>query len=126
MRPTTALADHQSPDGSSSRSLEPPLPTEEAERVRGVFHAWVSGGAGTSQLRDTLRLLCGKARARRLRVEGVLVAFKTICRSVPEACAARKGDTLDDLIARAVTICIEEYYADSDRPRGDVGNVAMA
>jgi hypothetical protein len=79
----------------------------------------VIGTTSDAQLRGALRRLCDAARRQRLRPEEALVAFKAMCRSVPEVAATRKRDVHDDLIARAVTMWIGEYYATDERRPAD-------
>ena len=81
------------------------------EIVRSVFSAWVAGTADDAQLRRALRLFCDVAQQRQLRPEEVLVALKHMFRSVPEVRESQKRATTNDLSARAVTMCIEEFYA---------------
>jgi hypothetical protein len=57
------------------------------------------------------RLLCDATQGQRLPPEQVLIVLKGVCRSVPEFGDTRKRDGIDDLIARAVTMCIEEFFA---------------
>jgi hypothetical protein len=89
--------------------------------ARETFRVWAAGQADEKQLRRALRTFCDAAHVQRLRAEEVLIALKRICRSVPAVTVGQTRTDNEKLIARAVTVCIEEYYAipvDSRRPRG--------
>ena len=111
MRPITGVVRQQDSTRLPSPPPERVVPAEVSELTRGVFRAWVAGAAEDAQLRRALRLFCDVAQQRQLRPEEVLVALKGIFRSVPEVRDTRNRGTGDDLIARAVTMCIEEFYA---------------
>jgi hypothetical protein len=111
MQPITAAAHHQASSQDASPSPERVVPVEAIELVRAVFRAWVLGAVEDPELRRALRLFCDAAQRQQLRSEQVLVALKSMFRAVPEISNTRKRDSSNDLIARAVTMCIEEYYA---------------
>jgi hypothetical protein len=92
-------------------SAEGVVPTEVTELVRAVFRAWIVGATDDAELRATLRLLCDATRRQHLPPEQVLIVLKGVCRSVPEFGDTRKRNGIDDRIARAVTMCIEEFFA---------------
>jgi hypothetical protein len=79
--------------------------------VREAFRVWVVGASEDVQLRRALRSFCDAAHVRHLQPQEVLIALKRICRSVPEVRDARTRDGSDALIARVVTMCIQEFYA---------------
>ena len=111
-----------SPSSSSDTDGSPAIAGSTAV-VRAALRAWLLGSAGTTQLRHALRLFGDDARRRGLRPEEMLVEFKTACRSVPETLADRSVENLNELLARAVTICIEEFYAVADRAPPATGGV---
>lgn len=86
------------------------LPSEATDFTRDALRGWVIGTTSDAQLRGALRQFCDISRRQRLQPEEALVAFKAMCRSIPEVCDARKRDANADLIARAVTMWIGEYY----------------
>jgi hypothetical protein len=117
MRPTTAAAHRQASNQRPSPSPDRAVPADAIELARTAFRAWVVGAIEDAQLRRALRLFCDAAQQQQLRPEEVLVALKSMFRSVPEIRDTRKRDNSDARIARAVTMCIEEFYAvPDDRP----------
>lgn len=120
MRPTAATANRQASSQQSTSSPQRTVAADVTDSARGVFRAWVAGTADDAELRCALRRFCDAAQCQQLRPEQVLVALKSMLRAVPEIRNTRKRDSRDDLIARAVTMCIEEYYAvPADRRRSD-------
>src|SRR3982751_1652602 len=124
MQPNTAATQHHASSPSQS-SPERALSAATTELVRSAFRAWVLGEAQSAQQRSALRLFCDGARRRHLRPEQMLVALKTTCRSVPEACSLQE-EAAGEFCARAVTMCIEEFYAEPDAWQPGVGDVTTA
>ena len=125
MRPTTASPQAQSSPASSSSDIEGwTATTDRAALLRAVLRAWVAGLVGTAQLRGALRLFCDDARKRELRPEEMLVEFKAVCASVPEVFAQRLASERDEIVRRAVTLCIDEFYAEPSRLRPGADDVA--
>jgi hypothetical protein len=124
MRPITGAARQKNSTQLPPPSPERVVPADVTELVRGVFRTWVAGAAEDIQLRRALRLFCDVAQQRQLRPEEVLVALKGMFRSVPEVRDTRNRDISDNFIGRAVTMCIEEYYAmPVDRRQPDASDV---
>ena len=111
MRPNTAVAVRLASTHSSMSSHRRSVAADGISLVRETFRAWVIGSADDTQLRRAMRSFCDAAHAQNLPPEEVLVVLKSACRSVPEICEARSRDGADTLIARAVTMCIQEFYA---------------
>jgi hypothetical protein len=118
MRPTVAVANRQASSQQPSPSPQRGIAADVIDSARAVFRAWIAGTADDADFRCALRRFCDAAQCQQLRPEQVLVALKSMLRAVPEIRSTRKRDSCDDLIARAVTMCIEEYYAvPADRRR---------
>lgn len=64
-----------------------------------------------SSLRTSLRDACGRARRDGVRAEQVIVSLKKAWREVPERLRVPQHDA-DQVLARVVTACINEYYED--------------
>ena|SRR5688500_10034312 len=62
-----------------------------------------------SRLRAAMRALAVEARERRLTVVDALVALKLMWPTLPEVRGMR-GTSSSELLAKAVELCIEEYY----------------
>jgi hypothetical protein len=78
-----------------------------------------SKGAATSpDLRLLLHAICGKARARHLFAEQLIIIIKVAWYAMPEAYRDLRwsgvGDPRTEVLARVITVCIEEYYAIED------------
>jgi hypothetical protein len=68
----------------------------------------------SAELTTAIRELCNVARERGLRAEDVIIAFKSAWSSLPAA-GSRMGDARrNDLLERAVTLCIRSYYSITD------------
>lgn len=111
MRSITAAVRRQAASQPLPPSPEGVVPTEVTELVRAVFRAWIVGATNDAKLRGALRAFCDATQRQRLPPEQVLIVLKGVCRSVPEFGDTRKRDGIDDLIARTVTMCIEEFFA---------------
>jgi hypothetical protein len=58
------------------------------------------------------------SRRKGVPIEKLIVAIKLAWASVPEI-RLRLGETAPDTLTSMVTACIEAYFADEQRPRGD-------
>ena len=79
--------------------------------VRGALQARWRGAVGDGELRRAIRALCDEARRHEMPAERLLVSFKQACGSAADGSGIRPGPDRDELARRAVTMCIEEYYA---------------
>jgi hypothetical protein len=60
--------------------------------------------------------LCAEARLRNLPVERLIVAIKLAWQKLPER-RLHLGDVATDVLSSAVSVCIEQYFADSELRR---------
>ncbi|HEY2376032.1 MAG TPA: hypothetical protein VGH98_08670 [Gemmatimonadaceae bacterium] len=67
----------------------------------------------SSRVRDALRYLCREAELKNWPPELLLIAFKKALETVPAVQRLARGPDRDDFVARLVSRCIAEYYADS-------------
>ena len=80
-----------------------------------VVHLWHERGGAEDALRDALALVTAEARARALRAEEVIMAFKALLASLPELhTGARRMEAVafQELL---VTMCIKAYYRIPER-----------
>ncbi len=80
--------------------------------LRSAPQGVVRQDAWETDLRDAIRLMVRAARASGLRPEQLIVLFKHAWSSIPDAPLGVGRTDRTDALSRAVTMCIEEYYAD--------------
>ena len=69
-----------------------------------------SGERVDAVVREMIRRVCEVAHERELRAEQLLLLLKQAWRELPEGRRLPpRAD--DDVLARAITVCIDEYYA---------------
>jgi hypothetical protein len=66
-------------------------------------------------LKDALSPVCAEARRRQWPPEVLLLAFKAALETVPAVRRLTRGPDRDELVARLVTLCIEQYFRDTQR-----------
>jgi hypothetical protein len=64
----------------------------------------------------SMTTLCAEARARQLPIERVIIAIKLAWASLPER-RTQLGDVSTDVLSSVISVCIEQYFADSERLR---------
>src|SRR5919204_4325075 len=64
------------------------------------------------ELRRAVRALCAAAHQEHLRAEQLLVLVKQALNSLPEVAALPYDTERADTLARVISLCIEEFYAD--------------
>jgi len=69
--------------------------------------------AADGDARDLLCRTCDSARAHGVRAEQLLLLFKEAWRELPEARSMPRQDA-GEVLARVITVCIHEYYAQGD------------
>jgi hypothetical protein len=60
--------------------------------------------------------LCARARLRKLPIERLLVAVKMAWAILPVH-RTRLGNVANDVLSSAISVCIEQYFAESERLR---------
>jgi hypothetical protein len=60
--------------------------------------------------------LCGCARQRKVPIERLLIAIKMAWAMLPEH-RTHLGDVAADVLASAISVCIERYFSESERLR---------
>lgn len=58
--------------------------------------------------------LCAEARLMHLPIERLIIAIKRAWTTLPDV-RTRLGDSATDVLSSAISVCIEQYFAESDR-----------
>jgi hypothetical protein len=66
---------------------------------------------------DAVRRVCGEAKKEHWPPELLLIAFKKAVDTAPGVQHLRRGPERDEVVARLVSLCIEEYYRSYHRER---------
>ena len=101
-------------ENSDARPRDRVAAESAVRALRSALQARLLGRSRDRDMRLALRAMCSEAHRQSIRVEQMIVLLKEAWRSLPEV---RQGGkvVLDDPLNRAITICIEEYYATDDR-----------
>jgi len=100
---TNRLSDH--------RAEMPCVAGLDALRELLRYHARTGAAAAPDELwHVAARLMCEDARTRAIQVETLLIAIKRAWPAVAESAAVPRVES-PRLLARFVTICVEEYYS---------------
>jgi hypothetical protein len=113
----------------ASRAADRPTPVDDAlvaaarcalvSAIETVpFPGSVSRRAYQALFARAIESLCVDSRRKAVPIEKLIVAIKLAWASVPEI-RLRLGETAPDTLTSMVTACIEAYFADEQRPRGD-------
>ena len=87
------------------------------EALRRALRAKPDGPPSGGDLRRAVRLLCDEVRGKGLSAEQLLVSFKELWQSLPEAGQLPFGPMRREVLDNIITMCIEEYYA-TPEPQG--------
>jgi hypothetical protein len=77
-----------------------------------VLRVWHDPAGSEAALQAALREMVADARARALRAEDVIVAFKALLGSIPELNSPVRRLEAGRLRERLITLCIKAYYAE--------------
>jgi hypothetical protein len=78
--------------------------------------AMTSKGTRSEVFGPSMATLCAEARERHLPIERVIVAIKLAWARLPER-RVQLGDVSTDVLSSAISVCIEQYFADAERLR---------
>jgi hypothetical protein len=119
MDPPARKSDDTTSDARDGASTDTELLRELVERV--LIHAVhaarfteVTGDDGTGPVQQ----ICREARIRGLRAEQLIIIMKDSWYRMPET-RRLQFPHADDVLARVITTCIEEYYGHLTRRRED-------
>lgn len=110
--PATRVVDGQRP-------IDAALVDEVSDLLRRAIKA-VPASAFASRRANSLALvapmaqLCTIARRNQLSIERLIIAIKQSWTAMPDL-RAHLGDAQGEVLAAAITVCIEEYFAVSER-----------
>ena len=88
---------------------------ETAAAVCRALKAYGENGLLEGRLRQAARMLCADARERGMRAEQMLVALKDEWAALADVRRLAQGTARADVTRRFITLCIDEFYADSTR-----------
>ncbi len=80
--------------------------------LREAIRRHLAGPSTDRQLREALHRLSDEARAKGLRAEHLIILLKQVWRELPEALQTVEPQEQQQVLARLVTLCIDEYYAE--------------
>lgn len=103
-------------DWSSAPAPLQLLSQPSAEALRYALYAHTGRQQLDGSLRGAAQMVCVEARRRGLTAERMLVLLKRDCATLPEIGQFTDRQARADLIARFVTLCIEEFYAGAQPP----------
>jgi hypothetical protein len=81
--------------------------------LRSALQGFYREKPAPAELRRALRLLCQAGRREGAQVEHLLIIVKQALVSAADACDVRYGEEREEFSRRAITMCIEEFYADA-------------
>jgi hypothetical protein len=105
------------------RSPDPVMVAESRRALREALGAIAEGGdhaAYYAALTAPIARLCEETKRRDLRAEQLIIAIKHAWVTLPDSRWWRR-DANGELLSTAVTVCIEQFFFDSERARGAVG-----
>jgi hypothetical protein len=97
--------------GAALRSAQA-ISSSAIEALRLALRTRASAGNAFAHapVRTAVRLVCAEARLQHYTPERLLVDLKDALRATPEVQRVPRGPERDDLVARVVTLCIDEFF----------------
>jgi hypothetical protein len=87
------------------------LSAEAVARLEAALERYLQTGTDVGDLQVAIRSVAAEARENSIHAEQILVLLKDLWFGLPQIRSAGPGDTQPELLQRAVTLCIREYYA---------------
>lgn len=87
------------------------LSAQAIARLEAALEKYLQTGSEVSDLQSAIRALSSEARQHSIHAEQILVLLKDLWFSLPQIRSASPGDQQPEMLQRAVTLCIREYYA---------------
>ena len=87
------------------------LSAEAIGSLESALQKYLVGEPESAGLQSTLRQVAAEARERGIHAEQMIMLLKDLWFQLPEIRSAAPGDQQPELLQRAVTLCIREYYA---------------
>jgi len=79
--------------------------------LRRVVQMQLQPALHNGDLRDAIRVLCSEVHHDGLQAEQLIITVKQTWQSLPEVQRIPPGTPRNEILARIVTLCIEEFYA---------------
>lgn len=87
------------------------ISAEAIARLEAALEKYLRSGSDAGDLQAAIRAVSAEARTHSIHAEQILVLLKDLWFGLPQIRSAAPGDTQPELLQRAVTLCIREYYA---------------
>ena len=85
---------------------------ETVAALREAIRLHLAGSSPNNQLGEAFHRLSGEAHAKGIRAEKLVILLKQVWGELPEVLRALKPHERQQVLARFVTLCINEYYAE--------------
>ena len=92
----------------------PPRRELSAQAVAGLEAAlanYLADSSDPKALQEALRVVAAEAREKNVHAEHLLMLLKEVWFALPQIRGAAAGQQQADLLQRAVSLCIREYYS---------------
>lgn len=103
-------AEHPQP--TFAAATVPGLSPAVLRALRGALEDRPGAPPSDGELRRAMRLVCDDARHRGLRAEQLIITFKQVWATLPEVRKVPRGAEREEMLARLVSMCINEFYAE--------------
>jgi hypothetical protein len=98
------------PNGSNAQPLRWRLPQQHEELLRTALRLSAKGHGVTAEQRGIIRQICSAPEKLAFAPEDFVIAFKLALTNAANEVGIRPGPDRNDLLARLVSICIEEFF----------------
>ena len=89
-----------------------PVSPETVAALRSAIRLHLAGSSPNNQLGEALHRLSGEAHAKGIRAEQLIILLKQVWGELPEVSRTLEPHERQQVLARLVTLCIDEYYAE--------------
>jgi hypothetical protein len=97
-------------NGSNAQPLRWRLPQHHEELLRTALRLNGKGRAPTSEQRTIIKQICSSPEKLTFAPEDFVIAFKLALTNAANEVGIRPGPDRNELLARLVSICIEEFF----------------
>ena len=97
-------------DGSNSQSPRWKLPRDHEELLRSALRSNGSARVVTPEQRAIIQQICSAQEKRSFAPEDFVIAFKLALTNAANDVGIKPGPDRNDLLARLVSVCIEEFF----------------
>lgn len=103
--------------GSDAQPTRWRLPQHHEELLRTALRLNGTGRAVTSEQRAIIQQICSAPEKRTFAPEDFVIAFKLALNNAANEAGIRPGPDRNDLLARLVSVCIEEFFRLPPKPQ---------